>query len=431
MRRSNAGRIPWGWQVTRFEGHLLQPRYSTLMGVPLAWAPATKGKISGTPIYLPMQTAADCQAQTANLNGKIVLMRPPRTLQPADAPLFRRLTAEELATAEAATGEETPDSEVYLRRPPPPGTKPRTQLPDFAALAEARRTLNACLSSSGVALAIYPSTFSESGTVAAQWGGGIEADHPAPPSVALAVEHYNRLQRLSEHGIPAQVEFEVTVQTQPSVAIENLIAELPGTHPEEIVMIGAHVDSWHGGTGATDNAAGAAIAIAALRILKAVNVPLRRTVRLALWSGEEQGELGSKAFVNALPKEKHGIAVYMNLDSGAGRIRGVYTHGNRDSIPMLRKWLEPWNKLGVTAVSARRLAGSDHSAFAGAGIPVLSFIQDPLDYAMRTWHTSMDVFDRLQPDDLKQASAVTAAMLFHLANGSVAIPTSAAVAGNR
>jgi Zn-dependent M28 family amino/carboxypeptidase len=279
-----------------------------------------------------------------------------------------------------------------------------------------------------VALALYPSTFSESGTVAAQWGGGIEENHPSPPSVALAVEHYNRLQRLSQHGIPTRVEIEVAVETQPSVAIENLIAELPGTHPGEIVMVGAHLDSWHGGTGATDNAAGAAIAIEALRILKTMDIPLRRTVRLALWSGEEQGEIGSKAYVNALPKTMHGIQAYINLDAGVGRVRGVYTHGNRAAIPLVRGWLEPWRELGATSVSARRLAGSDHFAFTSAGIPALSFIQDPLDYPLRTWHTSMDVFDRLQPDDLKQASALTAAILFQIATAVDAMPASDASA---
>ena len=235
-----------------------------------------------------------------------------------------------------------------------------------------------------------------------------------PPSIVLAAEHYNRLFRLVTRGIPAEIEAMIDVSFRDDVRLHNVVADLPGTEPEgEPVVIGAHIDSWHGGTGATDNAAGVAVAIEALRLLRETGAKMRRTVRLILFTAEEHDLVGSKAYVRALTSKP---CMMFNLDAGGGRVRGIYTEGLSAARPILQSWLEPVRDLGASTVSGRKNASSDHESFREAGIAAFNFIKDPLDYGTRTWHTNMDVYDRLQPDDSRQASIVTAVVLYQAAN---------------
>jgi Zn-dependent M28 family amino/carboxypeptidase len=275
---------------------------------------------------------------------------------------------------------------------------------------------------------------------------------PGPPLLTMAGEHFGQVVRLLDSGTPVRVELDVrTAIHEDDLTSANVIADLPGTDlADETVMLGAHLDSWHGGTGATDNAAGVAAAMEALRLLKLTGVSPRRTIRLALWTGEEQGLLGSRAYTaahlghrdeprdeltRALPfflrplagalSTKPDLArfdAYFNLDYGTGRIRGVYLDGDTAAAPLLKAWLAPLADLGVAVVSPRSHVGSDHQSFESLGLPAFAFIQDELDYLARTHHTNMDVLERLEPDDLAQASVVAAWVLYRAATSDERVP---------
>ena len=253
------------------------------------------------------------------------------------------------------------------------------------------------------------------------------------PSVALAAEHYNRICRLIEHKIPVKLLFniqnEIVDQNQDSF---NIIAEIPGTaNKDEIVMLGAHFDSWQYGTGATDNGAGSAVVMEAMRILKTLDLPMDRTVRMALWGGEEEGLLGSKAYVKdhfadpevmKLTSEHAKIAGYFNLDNGTGKVRGVYLQGNDMVRPIFQAWLEPFHDLGATTLTIRNTGATDHLSFDAVGLPGFQFIQDPIEYDTRTHHSNMDLYDHIQPGDLMQASAIIASFVYNTATRPDMLP---------
>src|SRR5262249_44954829 len=254
-----------------------------------------------------------------------------------------------------------------------------------------------------------------------------------PPVLVLTPESYNRVLRLHQHGLNPKVTFEVqaTFDTSDTRGY-NVVAELPGSKKrDEVVMLGAHLDSWHSGTGATDNAAGCAVALEAFRILKTLKLPLARTVRIALWSGEEQGLLGSRGYVRehfADPvtmktKPEHAkLAGYFNLDNGAGRIRGVYLQGNGVMRPIFEAWMAPLRDLGVSTLTNRGTEGTDHLSFDAVGLPGFQFIQDPLDYHSRTHHSDLDTFDHAPAGDLLQAAAVLASFVYDAANRPEMLP---------
>ena len=255
-----------------------------------------------------------------------------------------------------------------------------------------------------------------------------DARHPLPPpAVVLAPEDYDRLVRLAEHKLPARVRLDDAVvasdKDEPGL---NVIAELPGTSkPDEVVMIGAHLDSWHAGTGATDNAAGCAVMLEVMRILRALSLPLARTVRIGLWSGEEEMLYGSRGYVKqhfgdpitmALRPEQAKLSVYFNLDNGTGKIRGVYLEENDAARPVFEALLSPFHDEGVGTIAIRRTFGTDHQSFDAVGLPAFQFVQDPLDYSSRTHHSSLDVAAHAQPADLMQAAAVIATLVYEAAN---------------
>jgi Zn-dependent M28 family amino/carboxypeptidase len=254
--------------------------------------------------------------------------------------------------------------------------------------------------------------------------------------VALTLEHYDRIARLIEKKIPVTLQFDIENRMDDENHDSfNVTAELPSGRPnDEIVMVGAHLDSWTGGTGATDNAAGSAVALEAMRILKALDVKLPRTVRIGLWSGEEEGLLGSRAYVKehfadretmALKPEHARLSGYFNLDNGTGKIRGVYLQGNDMMRPIFEAWLAPFKDLGVDAISIRNTGGTDHLSFDAVGLPGFQFIQDPVEYSTRTHHSNMDLYDRLQQPDLIQASAIMAAMVYDTAVRGERLPRKA------
>ena len=273
------------------------------------------------------------------------------------------------------------------------------------------------------------------GAIFAASGGSYDPKKPvALPSVGLMPEQYNRIARLLEHNIPVKLEFNIENEIDESHPdCFNVIGDIPGTgkHKDEIVMLGAHFDSWHGGTGATDNAAGSAVMIEAVRALKAANLPLDRTVRIALWGGEEEGLLGSRAYVQEhfgdpktmkLTSEHAKLAGYFNYDNGTGKIRGVYLQGNDMMRPIFESWFEPFKDMGASTISIRNTGGTDHLSFDAVGLPGFQFIQDPMDYETRTHHSNMDVYDRIQAGDLMQASTIIADFVYNTANRPDMLP---------
>src|SRR4029453_1620881 len=270
--------------------------------------------------------------------------------------------------------------------------------------------------------------------LAAEAAGSYRSRDPlAPPTFVISAEHYDRVARLvaDKQLVKLRLSLKATVSDK-DVDGGNIVGEIPGgAHKDEIVMVGSHFDSWHSGTGATDNGAGSAVMIEVMRILKTLNLKLDRTVRIALWGGEEQGLLGSREFLKAhfaapatmaLNPEHAKLSGYFNLDNGSGKIRGVYLQGHEAMRPLFEQWLAPFRDLGVTTITIRNTGGTDHLSFTRVGLPGFQFIQDPLDYGTLTHHTSAHTFDHAVPADLMQASAVIASVVYHSANRSERLP---------
>jgi Zn-dependent M28 family amino/carboxypeptidase len=286
----------------------------------------------------------------------------------------------------------------------------------------------------GAAAVLLADQRAREGLLAAEAAGSYHArDALAPPTMVVTAEHYNRLVRLVEQKQAVRIRVEMKSTASASdVEGGNIVAEITGgAKRDEVVMIGAHFDSWHGGTGATDNGAGSAVMIEVMRILKTLNLRLDRTVRLALWGGEEQGLLGSRAYVKAhfadpdtiaLKPEHEKLSGYFNLDNGSGRIRGVYLQGHEAMRPLFEQWLAPFRDLGVTTITVRNTGGTDHLSFTRIGLPGFQFIQDPLDYETVTHHTLADTSDHAVPADLMQAAAVIATVVQQAATRPERLP---------
>ncbi|HYL35645.1 MAG TPA: M20/M25/M40 family metallo-hydrolase [Bryobacteraceae bacterium] len=434
---TNVHQEPWGpfgrgWTFTRFAGHMLAPQYQPLIGVPLAWTSGTDGPVQADAIFAPLSAEADLEKFKGKLKGKIVLTMPPKTVNMILEPPGHRLTDAELA-ARAQTADparlSAPASALFLgpAAPQQPAPEERERRAQF------RRKMNQFLKEEGALVVLQYSNTGDGGTVFAQSGGSQDPKEPIPPPmVMLTPEHYNRIVRLLDHKIPVKLEFDIQARFIDSPADSfNVIGEIEGGRKkDEIVMLGAHLDSWHGGTGATDNATGSSVAIEAVRILKALNLHMDRTVRIALWGGEEEGLLGSEAYVkqhfadreSMEPKPEYfKLSAYFNDDSGTGRFRGIGVQGNDEARPIFESWLKPFHDLGATTVvgtsslTARRPAGTDHTSFDYVGLPGFSFLQDPMEYNTRTHHSNMDVYDRVQPGDVMQCAAIMAAFVYNAA----------------
>jgi hypothetical protein len=446
-----------GWSYSRLSAHLTQPGYEALIGVPMGWTPSTDGVVSGQPVPVPLkrennlrrdEAAVDeyLQKNKGKLKGKIVLIAPLKKVEVQAKAAMERFSDAELSERAMAPQPIPPITVDYL--------DPELEVPEepeerrnFLARApawyrewsnnERRRIqgkLNAFLVEEGVRLVIHPAGRGDGGTVFPPRSGDRRVDYPVPPpSIAITPEQYNRIFRLADKGIPAQVEVEVKTEFhRDNLDSLNVIAELSGgARKDELVMIGAHLDSVDAGLGATDNAAGCAVMIEVLRILKTLDLKLDRTVRMALWGGEEEGLLGSKAYVKEhfgdpetmkLTSAHDKLAAYFNVDNGTGKIRGVYLQGNDMVRPIFKAWLEPFADLGATTLAIRDTSGTDHLSFDAVGLPGFQFIQDPVEYEPRSHHSNMDVYDRLQMPDLMQAAAIVASFVYHAANRAEKLP---------
>ena len=426
-----------GWTYSNFSVHLIEPSYSPLIGYPNAWTGSTQGPTQAEVIMAPIRTEADFEKWKGKLKGKLVIMEPERAIGVHMFARGRRyadadLAAEAMAQEPGATG-------VFGLAPGGPGGRQMPMGPDgrplnMATMRAFRGKLHQFLLDEGVAGVLMPGSRGEAGTVFGGTGSTQDLKAPIPPPmISLTIEHYNRIARLVEKKVPVKVQLDVKTEFfDKGVDTYNVIAEIKGTkRPDEVVMIGAHLDSWHGATGATDNAAGCAVAIEALRIIKALNLKTDRTIRIALWSGEEQGLYGSRAYVkehfgdqtNMQLKPDHAkLQAYFNLDNGGGKIRGVYLQGNDMLRPIFEAWLAPFKDYGATTLTIRNTGSTDHVSFNSLGLPGFQFIQDPLEYFSTTHHSNMDVYDYVPKSDLMQASAILASFVYHASTRDELLP---------
>jgi hypothetical protein len=425
-----------GWSYQECTVRLTSPDTAQLWALPRAWTPGTNGIVSGKPVKVKIETLEDIEKWRGKLAGKIVLNGDARELKPHEQSQFSRLDDKTLSEIERY--------EIAQARP-------RFTREEFAKRTAFRKALTKFLGDEKPLVMIEPGN-TDFGTFIVQ-GAGTQRDgeqYPVP-SIVLSAEHYNRLARLADGNKDFTVEVNVkTTYHDTDKNAYNTIAEIPGTDKKgEIVMLGAHLDSWHGGTGATDNGAGSVVAMEAVRILKAIGIAPKRTIRIALWSGEEEGLLGSRAYVSEhfasrpepspaerdLPssmrantgpltfKPEHAkLAGYFNLDNGTGKVRGVYMQGNAAVAPIFEAWIEPLRDLGVTALTSRDTGGTDHLSFDAVGLPGFQFIQDEIEYEPRTHHTNYDVYERLQREDLMQAAVVMATFVWETANRPEMLP---------
>ncbi|MEO8371970.1 MAG: M20/M25/M40 family metallo-hydrolase [Candidatus Solibacter sp.] len=405
-----------GWNLDHYSGHMLEPQYQPIIAMPVAWTNGTGGVVTGNPIMVTPQTQAELDAFKGKLAGKIVMISPKRDLEMVTTALGVRYNENELTEIQTA--------QIQL-----PGLFGRGGR-GAAGAAGGRggaaaggitpAAIQTFLKAEKPALVIQNSVRGDGGTL---FGGGAQNREATDnlPTLVMATEHYNRIVRLIEHEIPVKLQFEIKTSVEEGDAF-NVIAELPGTtKKDEIVMVGGHFDSWHYGTGATDNAAGSAIAMEVMRALKATGMPMDRTIRLGLWGGEEEGLLGSRAYVKEhfadpttmKPTSEHEkLAGYWNIDNGTGKIRGIYLQGNEMVRPIFEKWLEPFKDLGANTITIRNTGGTDHQAFDGVGLPGFQFIQDTMDYNTRTHHSNMDTYDRIQASDMLQMTTIEASMVY-------------------
>lgn len=517
---------PWGpfgrgWSLEGFTANMIEPSFSPLIAVPKAWSPSTPKTIRGTPIFLDAAKEEDLEKYRGKLRRAIVLLSPPREVKALFEPPAKRQTdATLLALANGETRSRyiTPSNAAPTNAPIPPGAPGAAPGAQFGATAEQRAAFALqnkkwqMIYEEGAAVVLEPGR-GDGGTIfvgqatlpptstSSREGQANGANNQPPataensanrgprpwskdcpeivPQVVVAVEHYNRIVRMLQKESPVQLEIDIASRYHnDDLMCFNVMGEIPGGDlKDELVMLGAHFDSWHSGTGATDNAIGCGVALEAVRILQSLGIKPRRTIRLALWTGEEQGLLGSKAYVTdhfgkaITPPQPSGrsgrssksgtssstseqaskgesktgsktgtaetpprptkyelkadhskFAAYFNLDNGSGKVRGIYLQGNEAVRPIFHAWLVPFTDLGALTLSPNNTGGTDHLSFDAVGLPGFQFIQDPLEYDSRTHHSNMDVFDRLQEDDVKQASVIMASFVYHAAMRDEKLP---------
>lgn len=433
---SNVHFEPWGpfgrgWANERFTATMVSPQPFVLHGYPKAWTPGTDGRVTAEVIKATLDTEADLEEHRGKLKGKIVLLAPrgrpgdSSDEDPSFEPLIRRYTDDDLRQLQT----ERIRAERSTRRR---GSGSRSQGEEF------RRKRMQFLVSEGAVAILERSRGEGNGVIGVQ--GARSGEHMRQPKsprvlpqVVLAVEHYGRLSRILDKQIPVEIDLNIeNAFTDTDLNSFNVIAELPGTDKkQEVVMIGAHFDAWHAATGTTDNAASSAVVMEVLRILKSTGLTPRRTIRMGLWTGEEQGLLGSRAYVKehfadpatmALRPAHEKLSVYLNMDNGGGAFRGIYLQGNVAAKPIFEAWMAPFEDMGMTTLTLRNTGGTDHLAFDDVGLPGFQFIQDPLDYDTRTHHTNLDFYERAFEEDLIKNAIVLATFAYQAASRDALIP---------
>ncbi|MFD2245883.1 M28 family metallopeptidase [Pontibacter ruber] len=411
------GEFGKGWEYEKSYIAMTAPYYQQIIATPKAWTPGTNGLVKAQAVLVNVEKEEDLAKYKGQLQGKIVLTplsREAKTTFEADA---RRHSEEDL-TKMAAPAEQNANGGQNRR-----SEEWRAMMALRAKVAEMVKAEGAVaiLNSSGRG-GMHGTHFTSNGAPYAKDA------KPGLPELEMGLEDYGRIVRLLQAGQKVELEMETKTRfLEDDLKGYNVIAEIPGTDRKlknEIVMVGAHIDSWHGSTGATDNAAGVAVMMEAMRILQELGVKPKRTIRIGLWGSEEQGLHGSRGYVKKnlgdpatmkLTKDHEKFSAYYNLDNGTGRIRGIYAQGNEAAAPIFEAWLAPFHDMDAKTVTLRNTGGTDHLSFDALGLPGFQFIQDPIDYGTRTHHTNQDSYDRLQADDLKQASVIVATFVYHTA----------------
>ncbi len=454
-----------GWSLKSFSAQVIEPQAIPLIAYPKAWSPSTKGTVTADVVYLDVNSDDDFTKYKGQLRGKIVLVSRIRSLKADFEPMGTRLKDDELAKMAA-------DPMAAPRAQPQPGQnqaqQPTPEQQERARQLQVAQKMGGFVLDEGAAVAIDNSRIGSGGTIFVSSASAVPPPAngtPAPagaaargrfaaynkdmesrmvPQMTMATEDYNRLVRMIQHGVKPKMSVDIQTQYHDEDLMGyNTVAEIPGTDPtlkSELVMLGGHLDSWHSGTGATDNAAGCAVAMEAARILIASGLKPRRTIRVALWSGEEQGLNGSREYVKQQFGEMRGggnqfgppdpnapkpeliraanydkLSAYYNLDNGTGRIRGVYMQGNAGVRSIFEAWLAPFADAGAKTLTMSNTGGTDHLSFDRIGLPGFQFIQDEIEYDTRTHHSNQDNYDRIQADDMKQAATIMAAFVYQTA----------------
>jgi len=422
---------PWGnfgkgWELQKSYFAMTAPYYKPIIAFPKTWTAGTNGLQHADVILVTAKDSTELATYRGKLRGKIVM-------------LYRRDTLNQSFKADAVRFDEERLSILSNDKAIPPDSatrqRARLQLTRNTTFGLTNRVRDMAKEEGAVCI-VSATVSGHDGTLFVQGGGSYQMSAPENMlDLTIALEDYLTIQRLVNAGIPVQIEAEVKTKFDTSnEKAFNVVGEIKGTDSklkDEVVMLGGHLDSWQAATGATDNAAGCAVMMEAVRILKSLGVKPRRTIRIALWSGEEQGLLGSRNYVrnnladtvnrkaNAAGEK---VSVYFNLDNGTGKIRGVYLQGNKNVKPVFEKWLQPFNDIGASTLTLQNTGGTDHLSFDGFGIPGFQFIQDPIEYSTRTHHTNMDSYDHLIPEDLKQAATIVAAFVYNAAMRDEKIP---------
>lgn len=443
------GEFGMGWQQLNTWTRMASPDNAVFITQAAPWSPSSNGTISGQAISMDVKKEEDLDKYKGKLGGKIVLLGEMRDVKPVDKPLFEREDEKDLA--KLVEHPLTPERDDFVT--------------EYMKRLELREKVAKLLASEHALAVILPSRDGRNnggsgGTIFVDSGGGLgwfsyQRDHIQPlPVVIMAIENYGRVYRLLKANVPVTIEMNVDTKfTGDHEHGFDTIAEVPGTDPklkDEVVMVGGHLDSWASATGATDNGAGTVVAMEVMRILNTLQVKPRRTIRIGLWTGEEQGLFGSIGYVKQhfgfvplstapdqvklpewlrkpggpleLKPDQQKISGYFNVDNGTGKILGVYLQENVAEAPIFSQWIEPLKDLGVTTISVRNTGGTDHESFDNVGIPGFQFIQDKLDYVTRTHHSNMDTYERLQPGDLAQAATVEAIFVYNTAMRDQMLP---------
>ncbi|MBL7838850.1 MAG: M20/M25/M40 family metallo-hydrolase [Cyclobacteriaceae bacterium] len=417
-----------GWEIKKFSLQVIEPSATPLIAYPKAWSPGIKGAVQAEVVFLDVKSEADLDKYKGKLKGKIVLFNNPILAKSSFKPDATRLNDSTLLVMSNSSGTQTFRARRFNNTAAPQNFTfmkwDLCQKEGVVAVLESSPAFpleDGTLTVSGATVP-YPATtpFDQRKTVRS-------AEAPKIlPQISVSAEQYARMVRQLQKGQKVKVELALETAFTPSAPGFNIIAEIPGTDlKDEVVMIGAHFDSWHSGTGATDNAAGSAVCMEAMRILKQMGISPRRTIRIGLWGGEEQGLLGSRNYVKRklgerldkafpydsikLTAEGQKLSLYLNMDNGTGKFRGVYLQGNENARKVFREWLKPFNKLGASTLTLNDTGGTDHLSFDAIGLPGFQFIQDPISYDTRTHHTNFDVYDKIIEADMKHNAVMMAA----------------------
>lgn len=430
---TNAKLEPWGefgrgWNVEKSYVAMTKPYYMPFIAVPKAWTNGTDGMVKGEVVIVNIESEDDFKKYEGKLKGKIVL-------KPSNADV----TATFEADGNRYTDEELKEMEKLPTSAGRGGNWTPERIAEWRKLRAMRGKINEFVSSQGPALVITANR-GKHGTVFTSNGASYRPDSPAAKAeFEMAPEHANMMARLLEKGVKVEVEAEIKTQFQDKdLKGYNVVGEIQGSDPtlkSEVVMLGGHLDSWHGATGATDNASGCAVMLEAVRIIQTLGLKPKRTIRIALWSGEEQGIHGSNNYVKnhfgdagtmSIKPEHSKLSAYYNIDNGTGRIRGVYLQGNSAARPVFKDWFDAMSDIIESpTITIRNTGGTDHLGFDRIGLPGFQFIQDEIEYNTRTHHTNMDTYDRLEMDDLKQMATVIATIVYHTAQRDGLMPREA------